>query len=223
MTLPEPARDSRAAAWFGVALSLAVATSCATAPAHRPAAPMLGDKSVEAGVGTHLAFGREEMAVGSSAWVDGQVAKGVSVFVRGSGADFFSYQGNQPPFDDVLVSGGGGLRWTGEYLEGLTLGVEGILEYEQRTGPAARQLVAATFGVPAAEKAGEGFWVYTDVQLGLAVPFATAEGEPPFFGFMEVPLGLAWQPVDWLVVMGEGGLYLPLSGGYGAVAVSFRL
>ena len=217
------------AAWrppFGAALvgvgALALTAGCASAPTFRPAAPLMGDKSVEAGIGPHAAFGRESMAVGTSAWVTGEVVDGVDVFVSGSASDFFSYQGAQAPFDDVLASGGGGVRWTGRYLEHLIMGAEGTVEYEQRTGSAAEQLVAASFGMPVAEQAAEGLWAYTDIRLGIAVPLAT-DNRGPFFGFTEIPLGLAWQATDWMLVVGEGGLYLPLAGGYGAVAVAFRL
>lgn len=199
-----------------------VGVGCASSPALRPPAPLMGDKVVEAGIGPHAAFGRENMAVGASAWVSGEVADGVSLFVRGSTADFFSYQGDQGPLDDVLASGGGGVRWIGRFMDNLVLGAEGLIEYEQRTGPRSEQLVTAAFGIPVAEKAAEGLWVYTDVQLGIAVPLVQ-DDRGPFFGFQEIPLGLAWQPTEWMLVVGEGGLYLPLAGGYGAVAVAFRL
>ena len=200
----------------------AVVSGCATAPSFRPAAPLMGDDVVEAGIGPHVGFGRESMAVGTTAWVSGQVNEGVSIFVRGSAADFFSYQGDQAPLDDVLASGGGGLRWTARYLPHLILGAEGILEYEHRTGPDAEQLIIATAGLPVAEEAVEGLWAYTDIQLGIALPLIK-DNRGPFFGYVEVPLGVAWQPLPWLLVLGEGGLFLPLSGGYGAVAVAFRL
>ncbi len=207
---------------LAVALSLAVGVACASAPGFRPAAPAMGSAVVEAGIGPHAAFGRESMAVGTSAWVSGEVAEGIDVFVRGSGADIFPYQGAQAPFADVLASGGAGVRWTSTYLDGLVLGAEGMAEYEQRTGPSAAQLVVLTGGMPVAERVVDGLWAYTDVQLGLAVPLY-AGAPAPFFGYAEVPLGLAWQVTPWLVVVGEGGVYLPLAGGYGALAVGFRL
>lgn len=182
----------------------------------------MGSAVVEAGIGPHAAFGRESMAVGTSAWVSGKVGDGVSLFVRGSAADFFPYQGGQAPLGDVLASGGGGVRWTSRYLPHLVLGAEGMIEYEQRSGPNAEQLAILTAGMPVAEEAFEGLWAYTDVQLGIAVPLIE-DPRGPFFGYVEVPLGLAWQPAPWLLVVGEGGLFLPLSGGYAAVAVAFRL
>lgn len=203
-------------------LVVALSGACASSPSLRPAAPIMGDNVVEGGIGPHVAFGRESMAVGTTAWVTGEVSEGVSVFVRGSAADFFSYQGDQAPLDDVLASGGGGLRWTGRYFDDLILGAEGLVEYEQRTGPAAEQLVTAAFGIPVAEQATEGLWVYTNLQLGIAVPLAT-DNRGPFFGFQEIPLGIVWQATDWMLVVGEGGIYLPLAGGYGALAVAFRL
>ncbi|MBI1949317.1 MAG: hypothetical protein HYS27_26755 [Deltaproteobacteria bacterium] len=219
MPVPVPVPAPRA---FGAALLVVTVAACASAPGFRPAAPELGSAVVEAGVGPHVAFGRQDMAVGTSAWVTGQVSDGVSLFVRGSAADFFSYQGDQQPLDDVLASGGGGVRWTARYLPHLVLGAEGSVEYEHRTGPNAEQIVIVTAGMPVAEEAAAGIWAYTNVQLGIAVPLVE-DARGPFFGYAEVPLGLAWQPTPWLVVLGEGGLFLPLAGGYGAVAVAFRL
>lgn len=212
----------RSASALGGTLAFAVLSGCATAPSFRPAAPMMGDAVVEAGIGPHAGFGRESMAVGSTVWASGQVSEGVSFFLRGSAADFFSYQGDQAPLDDVLASGGGGIRWTARYLDHLILGAEGTLEYEQRSGPLAEQLVIGTVGLPVAEQAMEGLWVYTDLQLGIAIPLVE-DSRGPFFGYQEVPLGVAWQPLPWLLVVGEGGLFLPLAGGYGAVAVAVRL
>lgn len=227
--MPAPALGSRSDAvvrsLFVVLLVLiegSVGSGCATAPFFRPMGPPLTDRqSMEAGIGPHVAFGREQMGVGSGAWLHAQVMPDVDLVLRGHGTDFFRYDGRGHAFDDVLAGGSIGLRGRYRYLPTLLLGGEIFLDYETRTGEHPEQLLSAIFGIPVAEEAAPGLWVYTNITLGVAVAL---HPDPliPLFGFQEIPLGVSWQATDWLVVVAEGGMSLPLNGGYGGVAAAFR-
>lgn len=224
--LPVPAHARRGAvAWPLLVLLLLGAltgSGCATAPFFRPMGPPLTDRQVvEAGIGPHVAFGREQMGVGTGAWFHTQVMPDVDLVLRGHGTDFFRYDGAGKPFADVLGGGSIGIRGRYRYLPTLLLGGELLLDYEARSGENDEQLLSAIFGIPVAEEAAPGLWVYTNISLGVAVAL---HPDPlvPFFGFQEIPLGVAWQPTDWLVVVAEGGVSLPLNGGYGGAAAAFR-
>ena len=208
----------------------ALSSACATAPFFRPAAPSFDQQVVEAGIGPHAAFGATEMGLGSSAWLRAQVVPpgtikdwgGVELVARGSATDFFDYAGKSRVFTDVLAEGSAGVRGSYAFSPTLLLGAEAMGGYEQRSGPLAERLVLASVGMPVAEAATPDLWVYTDVTLGIAVPL-DADRRGPFFGFQEVPLGIAWRALPWLVVVAEGGVSIPLNGGYAAVAAAFRL
>lgn len=202
-------------------------SGCATAPFFRPQGPPLDDKSFEIGVGPHAMFGRTEMGVGGGAWMHAEAwTEDIELVARAHAADFFRYDGQRDPNDDaspidVLYGGSAGLRGRYRFNETLMLGGEALIDFQSRTG-SGEHLIAGIVGFPVAERAAPGFWVYTNPSIGLAIPL---HDNPiaPFFGFQEIPLGVAWQPMDWLLVVGEGGFSLPLNGGYGGVAVAFRL
>ena len=200
---------------------LLLASGCATAPFFRPMGPPLNDRVFEIGTGAHAMFGREEAGVGTGAWMHAEVVDDVELVGRGHFTEFIRYDGKDTAFDDVLTGGSLGLRGRYRYTETLLLGAEALVDYQARTG-SGQHLLAGIVGIPVAEQALPGFWVYTNISLGLAVPLHD-NPDVPFFGFQEIPLGFAWQPADWILVVGEGGFALPLNGGYGGVAVAFRL
>lgn len=206
-----------------VALSLLSMSACATAPVHRPIGPPMGASHVELGIAPVAMFGESEMGVGTSGWAAWQVLPNFDIVGRAFGSDLFSYAGDTPLFADVLWGGGAGVRGRYELFPHLLVGAEALLEYNQRSrGEVPERLVSIVGGLPVAEEAFPGFWVYTDIQLGLAIPL---EEDPrgPFFGFQEIPLGVAWQLTPWMLVVAEGGFALPVNGGYGSVGVAFRL
>ena len=194
---------------------------------------LLDGQAVELGVGPHGEFGRDVMGVGTSGYVSAQVLApgavkdwgGVDLIARGSGTDFFSYAGTGKPFDDVLVEGSAGVRASYQYNPTLIIGAEALGGYEQRTGALSERLVFGSVGLPVAEAATPDLWVYTDITLGIAVPFDIGHGcsGAPFCGFQEIPLGVVWRVTPWLLVSAEGGLSLPVNGGYGGVSAMFRL
>jgi hypothetical protein len=198
------------------------ALGCVSTPTMRPVGPPMGDHSVEAGVGPHAMFGRDSMAVGMTGWAAGQVHTNIDIVGHGYGTDFFAYDGSTPVGSDVLFGGGLGLRGRYMFFDSLVVGAEAFAAYDQRTGANNHeQLFLAMFGLPVAEEAFEGFWVYTDIQLGIAVPFQE-DPRGPFFGIQEIPIGVVWEATPWLLLVGEGGYALPLNGGYGSVAAAFR-
>jgi hypothetical protein len=197
------------------------ASGCATAPFFRPQGPPLNDRVAEVGVGAHAAFGRDRMGVGTGGWLHAQVMPDVELVLRGHGTDFFRYDGAGRPLDDLLAGGSIGLRGRYRYSPTLLLGGELLLDYQARTGESDEQLLSGIFGIPVAEEAAPGLWVYTNISLGIAVALHDNPAVP-FFGFQEIPIGLSWQATDWLVIAAEGGFSLPLNGGYAGAAAAFR-
>ncbi len=197
--------------------------ACVTSPTLRPVGPPVGEHVLEAGIGPYAMFGKDGGGAGTAAYASGQVYPNVDVIGQGYAADFFDYRGKNPLLSDVLFGGGLGLRGRYALFDNLIVGAEFFLEYDQRTGgPIDEQLVLLVGGVPVAEEAFEGFWVYTNIRLGIALPLKP-DPRGPFFGIQEIPLGVAWEIRPWLLLLGEGGVALPVQGGYGAVAVAFRL
>lgn len=198
-------------------------SSCVTAPVHRPIGPPIGDRTAELGIAPGAMFGEDEMGVGASGWAAWQVHPEIDIIARGFGSDVFTYDGNTPLASDVLAGGGLGLRGRYTLFPNLLVGAEAFIEYNQRTGGAVpERLVTIIGGVPVAEEAFPGFWVYTDIQLGLAIPLQK-DPRGPFFGIQEIPLGVAWQVTPWFMLVAEGGFAVPVNGGYGSVGVAFRL
>ncbi len=215
---------ARAARSFviGAVAMLALLGGCATAPFYRPMGPPMDNDVVECGIGAHADFGSDQMGVGTAGWLQAQVLPDFELVLRGHGTDFFSYAGTGQPFDDVLFGGSAGIRGIYHFSPTLLLGGEALVDYEQRTGPEHEQLVSGIVGIPVAEAATPDLWVYTDISLGIAVPL-NRDAAVPFFGFQEIPLGVAWRATPWLLVVGEGGVSLPVNGGYVGVAAAFRL
>ncbi len=206
--------------------AVACLSGCATAPFFRPQGPPLDDKNFEIGVGPHAMFGQKEMGVGGGAWMHAEIVDDVELVARGHAADFFRYDGAPDPTDtanriDVLFGGSAGIRGRYRFSETLMLGGEALVDYQMRTG-SGEHLIAGIVGFPVAEQAAPNVWVYTNPSIGLAIPLHE-NPTAPFFGFQEIPLGIVWRPLPWLLVVAEGGFALPLNGGYGGAAVAFRL
>jgi hypothetical protein len=179
----------------------------------------MDDKNFEMGIGAHGMFGRDQLGIGTGAWMHAEVVDDVELVARAHATDFFAYDGTAK--NDVLTGGSVGVRGRYRYLPHLLVGGEALLDYQARTA-SGEQFVTGIVGIPVAELAAPGLWVYTNISLGLAVPLRK-NAIPPFFGIQEIPIGVAWQATDWLVVVGEGGFALPIEGGYGGVAVACRL
>lgn len=201
-------------------VTLVTTSGCATAPYFRPAAPPFQGKGVEVGVGPYAAFGREEMSVGSAAWVQAEVLPDVQLLMRGHGADLFRYDGQTDAFSNVLTGGAVGIRGLSSYFPTLRIGAEGMLDYQFQNENGPRHYISGIVGLPVAEQATKDVWVYTNITVGISIPLQ--DDVAPFFGITEIPMGVSWQATDWLIVVGEGGYSIPLNGGYGGVAAAFR-
>lgn len=179
------------------------------------------------GIGPHVMFGREEMGVGTGGWLHAEVVDDVELVLRGHGTDFFRYdgaaKGDGGVLDDVFAGGSAGIRGRYRYTDTLLLGGEALVDYQVRTSTG-QHFLSGIVGLPVAEQAAPGLWVYTDITLGIAIPLHE-NPDVPFFGFQEIPLGIAWQPAEWMLLVAEGGFALAVEngGGYGGVAVAFRL
>lgn len=201
---------------------------CATAPMYRPISPPLDQKTFEAGAGVHGIVGQDIAGVGTAAWMQGQVAPDVALVVRGHFTDLFPYRGGGGLLQDTQFGGAGGLRGTYRISEDLILGGEVLADYQQlrsSVNGSTQHFVSGVAGFPVAERALPNLWIYVEPQIGAGYRFC--EGEcadvPPFGGFVEAPIGLAWQPADWAVVVVEGGFAIPFTGGYLGIGGSFRL
>ena len=175
------------------------------------------------GIGPHAMFGKTQMGVGTGGWMHAEVMDDVELVGRLHATDFFEYSGKGGVFDDVFAGGSLGVRGRYRYLPTLLVGAEAMIDYQVRTS-SGEQYLSGIVGIPVAEQAAPGLWVYTNISLGIALPLHD-DPEVPFFGFQEIPIGMAWQATDWLVVVAEGGFALAVQdgGGYGGVAVAFRL
>lgn len=204
------------------AIAFALVSACASAPFYRPVAPpfVLGEHA-EAGLGAHAAFGQEQMSAGAGAWLQARLTNDLELVVRGHGADIFGYGGPAFPMSDLLYGGSVGLRGRFKFRSTMTVGGELLVDYQERRGGNGERLASAILGVPIAEQAVPGLWVYTEPSFGVSVSLQD-KARVPMFGFQEIPLGLVWQPAQWLLVIAEGGMSLPVNGGYGGAAMAFR-
>lgn len=161
------------------------------------------------------------MGIGTGGWVHAAVLPDIELVGRMHATDFFDYDGGNAL--DVFAGGSVGVRGRYRYKETLLLGGEALIDYQVRTS-SGQHFVSGIVGVPIAEQAAPGLWVYTNVSLGIAIPLHE-KAAVPFFGFQEIPIGVAWQATPWLLVVGEGGLALSLqdTGGYGGIALALRL
>lgn len=207
-----------------VVAALGMAQGCATAPMYRPVSPPLDDKAFEAGAGVHGIVGQDTGGVGVAGWMQGQVAKDIALVARGHFTDLFPYRGGGGLFADTQFGGAGGLRGTFRISEDLTLGGEVLADFQQITSSVdgtTQTFISGIAGFPVAERALPNLWVYVEPQLGAGYRFGDVA--EPFSGFVECPIGVAWQPADWATVVIEGGFAIPFTGGYLGIGGSFRL
>jgi hypothetical protein len=222
-----------------VLVVVALATSallpaCAYAPAFRPVGPPMGDRVVEAGVGVDALFGQDTGGAGTAGWVTGRVADDLFVVGRAHVSDAvpWSAEGGLLGVEHARQWGGAaGIRGLYELRPGLLAGGEVTLDYTQFSStidaggnatadPTTQHFVSAIAAFPVAEEAFRDGYVYLQPAIGAGYRFGDVD--VPFGGFFEVPIGFAWRPQPWLLVLGEGGVSLPFSGGYVAAGAAFR-
>lgn len=222
-------------------LFVAACAGCATAPVLLPAAP-LGAASVQAGAGalveggSTLPAGAEvggdrasyvELGGGGTGFVDVALPYDLHVVASGHGAYLRALDPSVAIPQRFVGGGRGGVRWVKPLLgDHLYIGGEAMVGYLTSTGfspSSTTHWVTASVGMPVAEAAPiPGLFVYTDAVLGIAVPLHPRSATP-FIGFFELPLGISWQVLPWLVLVAEGGLSSPVQGPYGALGLAVRL
>jgi hypothetical protein len=201
---------------------VAVLSGCASAPAYRPVGPPLAS-TWEAGGGLHGVVGQETAGTGVAGWLTGQVAKDIMLVGRGHVSTLFPYRGGADLARDLQFGGSVGLRGVYTVKPGLLLGGEVLVDYMElrdSTSGVQQQFASLVASVPVAEEAFENIWVYAQPTIGAGFRFGDVD--VPFGGFTEVPIGVAWQASEHLMLIVEGGLAIPFNGGYGGVAASWR-
>ncbi len=191
---------------------------------YRPISPPMDDRVFEGGAGVHGVVGQDAAGVGTSAWLQGQVSKDVFVVARGHFTDLIPYGGGGGLLQDTQWGGAGGLRGVYQMSADLHLGGEALLDYQQISSSVdgtTQYFVSGIVGLPVAEMALPELWVYVEPSLGAGYRFGDVR--EPFSGFLECPIGVAWRPAPWALVVLEGGFAIPFSGGYLGVAGAFRL
>ncbi len=212
-------------------------SGCAYAPAFRPVGPPLLEQNLEAGVGGVAVVGQEQAGGGMAAWVTGRVARDLLLVGRGHVTEALplaqgSTSGGLRQDQARQWGGAVGLRGLFDIRPGILAGGELALDYTQFSSFAATQTAAAassslqhflslTASLPVAEEVFPDVFVYVTPTLGAG--YRLGDVDIPFGGYVEAPIGVAWRLRPWLVVMGEGGVSLPFSGGYLALGAGFRL
>jgi hypothetical protein len=194
--------------------------ACANAPAYRPVGPPLADATVEAGLGVHGIVGQDVGGGGASGWVVGRIAPDLFLVGRGHLTDGLRWDGSS---STLQWGGAGGLRGTYALRPSLLVGGEVSVDYLQLAASdgSLQQYVSGVAAFPVAEEAFPDFWVYVQPTIGAGFRFGDVD--VPFGGFTEMPIGIAWRPRPWLLLVGEGGLSLPFTGGYLGLAAALRL
>jgi hypothetical protein len=194
----------------------------------------MGDRVMEAGMGINGVFGQDRGGAGLSGWLTGRVAKDLFVVGRAHATDAVPWDATGGAFGPQRSrqwGGAVGVRGLYEVRPGLLGGGELTLDYTQFSSnvddagnPAAeatmQHFVSGIAAFPVAEQAFHDGWVYVQPAIGAGYRFGDVD--VPFGGFFELPIGFAWQPTPWLVVLGEGGVSLPFRGGYVAAGAAFR-
>lgn len=207
-----------------VALALALA-GCATSPFFRPVGPPT-EHAVQAGAGGFALAGLEEAGFGGSAFGALRVVEGGHLLLGGDAGWLRALDADLDPQNRLLYGGRIGGRYMRPLLgDSLWVGAEALLDYHASTGGLTRapqHTISGVVGLPVVERLLPGVWVYTDLSLGVAIPLHD-DAVAPFFGFFEAPLGVAWEALPWLVVVGEGGGATTVNGAYVAIGASVRL
>ncbi|MDP2341126.1 MAG: hypothetical protein Q8O67_09220 [Deltaproteobacteria bacterium] len=202
----------------------AAVSGCASAPMFRPVSPPMDDRVFEAGAGVHGVVGQDVGGVGTGAWLQGQVAPDVFLVARGHFTDLFPYRGGGGLFKDTQFGGAAGFRGVYRLSDDLHVGGEALLDYQQISSSengTTQYFVSGIVGLPVAEMALPDVWVYVEPSLGAGYRFGDVS--EPFSGFLECPIGVAWRPAPWALLVVEGGFAIPFEGGYLGLAGAFRL
>jgi hypothetical protein len=209
----------------GLAALLAfTAAGCVTAPVMRPVGPP-PVTTFETGVGAEGIVTQDSAGIGGILWGNASFTDGADIILRGHAAQVFPLEGNGE--QSTIAGGSAGVRLRFPIFPGTQFGVELLGDY-LRIGPpsAVQRFASAIVGFSAAEEALPGLWLYTNVQLGLAVPLH-ANPTAPFQGIVEIPFGIVWSPVDWFMLIGEFAAFAPeiqnqRAGLVGTVGAGFR-
>ena len=208
-----------------LAVVSALSVGCANTPAYRSVGPPMTGKAFEAGGAIHGVVGQNVSGVGTTVWAQGQVAQDILLVGRGHFTELIPYTGPVGIVSDAQFGGNGGLRGIYRVSEDLFIGGEVTLDYLQlrSSNPAKNEIfVSGVASFPVAERALPDVWIYVQPTLGAGFRYGN-DDDIPFGGFMEVPLGVAYQYTDTLVFTAEGGFAIPFNGGYLGVGASFRL
>ena len=199
-------------------------SGCASAPLYRPVSPPMDDRVFEGGVGVHGVIGQDDGGVGTGAWLQGQVSKDVFLVARGHFTDLIPYRGGSGLFKDTQWGGAAGFRGVYRISDELHLGGEVLLDYQQISSSVngkTQHFVSGIVGLPVAEMGLPDLWIYVEPSIGAGYRFG--DDVQPFSGFLECPIGVAWRPAPWALLVVEGGLAIPFNGGYLGVAGALRL
>jgi hypothetical protein len=213
----------RVTPWLVVVVAAAVGacgSGCATAPAYRPVGPPMLDAVFEGGVGVHGIAGAEYGGGGTALWATGQLTRDVALIARAHVADGVRWDGTA---STLQWGASAGFRGTYVLRPSLLVGGDVSVDYLQlaTSDGTLQQFASGIAAFPVAEEALPGLWVY--VQPAIGAGFRFGDVDVPFGGFTEMPIGVAWRALPWLLIVGEGGLSLPFSGGYVGVGAALRL
>jgi hypothetical protein len=215
---------------FALALALFAALGCASVPQLRPPIELPRGQSVELAVAAQAGANQEAATPGGSAWAAIRTESGIDFFAMGHGFAGMPYDGFS--YDGAQVGAGAGLRYRLEQtlVPELRFAFEVYLDYLQdnygfnsrAARSAERRHISAFARLPIVQQAAPGIWVYTAPTIGVSLPIYD-DPPLPFFGIQEMPLGIVFRVTDWLFVVGEGGYYVPLNGGYLTIGTMFTL
>lgn len=211
-------------------LVLGLLAGCASVPQMRPPIDLPRGQSVELAVAAQAGANAEAATPGGSAWAAYRTESDFDVFVMGHGSVGLPYDGLT--YDGHQLGGAAGLRYrlTQDFIPEMRFAFEVYVDYLQDNfgflaGPLRtpeRRHISAFMRLPIVQQAAPGVWVYTAPTLGVSLPLYD-DPPLPFFGIQEMPLGIVFRLTDWLYVVGEGGYYVPLNGGYVTVGTMFTL
>jgi hypothetical protein len=186
----------------------------------------MDDRVFEAGAGVHGVVGQDVVGVGTGAWLQGQVARDIFLVARGHFTDLIPYRGGAGLFKDTQFGGAAGFRGVYRMSDDLHVGGEALIDYQQISSSVegtTQYFVSGIVGLPVAEMALPDVWIYVEPSLGAGYRFGDGSADVPFSGFLECPIGVAWRPAPWALLVVEGGFAIPFEGGYFGIAGAFRL
>jgi hypothetical protein len=190
---------------------------------------MRDQQAVDVGVGLHGMGAADQAGGGAAGWVQVQVMPNVQAFGRGHGTLMQPFSGAHSVGSNHQWGAGVGVRGTYPVFNTLLLGGELSIDYlaqkrsiqDGNNVDTTAHFVSAAFGFPVSEEALPGLSFFVTPTIGAGFRFGDVD--VPFAGFMEAPVGVSWALRDNMVLVAEGGFAIPYRGGYGGVALSFRL